>query len=372
MAYFDWSANYPVNEEVLKTFLEVERKCRGNANSIHREGKESFGIYKIYNQKMLDLLGLSEREYEIIYTSSATESNNLVIQGVYKAYQGLGNKIVASEVEHSSINASLSSLKDEGANIVLVPSTSEGTIDLEKLEDNLDSSTILTCLTSVDGELGFLEPIEKAQELVEKKTNGFLLVDATQMIGKFKMDFSKFDFVSFAPHKYGGIIGTGILVKRKGIVLSPLLHGGSSVSIYRSGTPAIGLIASTVKATEIALNNQKNNYQKTKEMQRYLIEGLQNTDGILINSSLENPYILNVSIQNKKGNEVVKELDKRGFEVSQKSACSIPNTPSKPVMSVYHDKKRATSSFRISLCDLNTEEEVASLLKAIKEIANGR
>lgn len=371
MAYFDYSANYPVNDEVLEEFVRVEKEARGNANSIHQEGKESLRLYEEANQKVFSLLHLNPETHEIIYTSSATESNNTVIKGVFTSYLGNGNKMLASEFEHSSTNAALSSLKDKGTEIELVKSDEGGKIDLRDLSMKLTSNTILTCLSMVEGELGAKQPTEEVQRLVHESTNGFLLVDATQALGKFDVDLSKYDFVSFAPHKFGGIIGTGVLIKRKDIILSPLLNGGSSVSIYRSGTPAIGLIASVAKALEIALAKQSENEKRTRDLWELFFKTLGKPRNILVNSFAENPFVINLSIPSLKGGEIVKKLDQYGFEVSQKSACSIPNTPSKAVMSVYHDKRRALSSFRISLSSLSKEEDVISLANCIKDIANG-
>lgn len=371
MAYFDYSANYPVNDEVLQEFVRVEKEARGNANSIHQEGKESFRLYEEANQKVFSLLHLNPETHEVIYTSSATESNNTVIKGVFASYLGNGHKMLASEFEHSSTNAALSSLKDKGAEIELVKTNKDGTIDLNDLSDKLDPHTILTCLSMVEGELGTRQPVEEAQRLVRERTSGFLLVDATQAIGKFAVDLSNYDFVSFAPHKFGGIIGTGVLIKKKDIVLSPLLNGGSSVSIYRSGTPAVGLIASVAKALGIALANQEENEKRTRVLWELFFKTLGKPSNIEVNSFVGNPFVINLSIPSLKGAEIVKKLDQNGFEVSQKSACSIPNTPSKAVMSVYHDKRRALSSFRISLSSLSKEEDVVSLANCIKDIANG-
>ncbi len=372
MIYFDYSANYPVLDETLNEFVRVEKEARGNANSLHDEGKQALHLYEEANAKIFSLLHLDPKVYEIIYTSSATESNNLAIKGVYRSYRGLGNKLLASEFEHSSTNAALASLLDSGAEVNLIHSTSKGEIDLEDLKNHLDSKTILTCLSYVEGELGTIQPVEKAQQIVHENSHSFLLVDATQAIGKIPTNLSCFDLVSFAPHKFGGIIGTGVLIKKKSIVLTPLFHGGSSVSLYRSGTPAIGLIASIAKALEIALARQKENFQKTKELQSLFLSSIRDEKGILINSSNENPFIINLSVLSIPGSEMVSLLNKRGFAVSQKSACSIPNTPSKAIMSVYHDRKRALTSFRISLCSLTKKEEVLALVDAIKEIINGK
>ncbi len=372
MAYFDYTANYPVLPEVLDEFRRVELLARGNANSLHEEGRKSLELYREANEKIFALLHLNPNVYEAIYTSSATESNNLAIKGVFSSYGGAKSKIVASEFEHSSTNAAMASMVTMGAEASLVRSLPNGKIDLNDLANKVDEDTVLACLSLVEGELGAIEPVFEANQIVHERSSGFLLVDATQAIGKIPCDLSSFDLVSFAPHKFGGIIGTGVLLKKKNIVLTPLLDGGSSVSIYRSGTPAVGLIASSAKALEIALANQEKNFQKTKSLQMLFLSSIKGVRGLQINSFDENPFIVNLSLPNKKGNEMVSLLNERGFYVSQKSACSITNTPSKVIMSVYHDKQRALTSFRVSLCSLSKEEDVLALGNAIKEIADGK
>ena len=372
MPYFDYAANYPLSEEVLATFSNVESERFGNANSLHEEGKKSLVVIKEANKRILSLLSLNEDEYEVIYTSGATESNNLAIKGVYRSYLGNGKRIIASEFEHSSVNATLSYLLSDGAEIVLFKSCQNGKIDLGDLAAKATSNTILACLSYVEDELGAIQPIFEAQKIIRERTAGFLLVDATQAIGKIPCNFTSLDLISFSPHKFGGIIGTGILLKRKEIVLSPLLNGGSSVSIYRSGTPPTGLIVSSAKALELAIIEQKENFKRTSKLRDLLLASLPSEKRIRINSFSENPFTINLSIEGIKGAEIVKRLDEKGFEVSHKAACSIGNTPSKAIMSVYHDKSRAISSFRISLCSLSKEEDVLSLGQAIKEIVYGK
>ncbi len=372
MVYFDYAANYPLSKEVLDVFSKVETERCGNANSLHREGKKSLSLIEEASKKILSLLSCDEDEYEVIYTSSATESNNLAIKGVYRSYSGFGKRIIASEFEHSSVNATLSALLNEGAEIELIKSLPNGKIDLADLKSKASQNTILTCLSYVEDELGAIQPVFEAQEIIKARTKGFLLLDATQAIGKIPCNFGSFDLISFSPHKFGGIIGTGILIKRKSIVLSPLFHGGSSISIYRSGTPATGLIASSAKALEIAINKQKENFETTSKLRDLLLLSLPKDERIKVNSFNENPFVVNLSLEGYRGADVVAKLDEKGFEVSHKAACSISNTPSKAIMSVYHDKNRAKSSFRISLCSLSKEKDVIALGKAVEEVINGK
>lgn len=366
MIYLDYAANHPVRKEVLEEFIKVEERYYGNANSLHNLGKESLSFFEEMNSKFFKLLKLDPNKYEIIYTSSATESNNMVIKGIYSSYGGYSNLFLSSQFEHSSINSPLAYLKDLGANISLINTDKNGKCSIEDLKEKLKNKPILTCLCAVESEVGTIQDYKDFQKEINK-SDGFLLLDATQAIGKINFEFNGYDFISFAPHKYGGIIGTGILIKRKDIVLTPLHHGGKSISLYRSSTPALGLIASSIKATEIALKEQEGNFNKVKELSDYLVNELKKIDNIRINSFLENPYIINISIKGKKAYESVEYLNKNGICVSQKSACSLINTPSKVINAIYHDKQRAMESFRISISELTKLDEIKTLIKTLGE-----
>ena len=134
MIYLDYSSNHPVDDEVLDTFVSVEKKYYGNCNSLHQAGKESLDFYNRINDSVLSLLHLDKNEYEVIYTSSATESNNTVIKGIYESYNGFGKSMLASEFEHNSVNAALSYLKDKGADIELVKTDEDGKMSISDLK----------------------------------------------------------------------------------------------------------------------------------------------------------------------------------------------------------------------------------------------
>lgn len=366
MIYLDYAANYPTKKEVLDTLVETELNYIGNYNSSHKEGIKSKEKYNLLNSQIKNILSLND-DFSIIYTSSATEANNLAIKGICASYSGFGKKILLSEEEHSSINGTLGYLKDNGFIVEFIKTLNNGQIDLDDLKNKLTDDVILVCVILIDGETGLIHDYKKISEVVKLGKNAHLLVDATQAIGKYRIDFSCLDLVSFTPHKFGGIIGSGCLIKRKSTILTPLFHGGESDSIYRSGSVPLGIIASIEKALELAYNQLDENYKKVSEINEYILNELKKIKKIKINS-FSNPYIINVSIDGISGSKSVAFLNEHDICVSQKSACSIKNTPSKIIMSIYKDKKRASSSFRISLSELVTLFEAKELINVIKEL----
>lgn len=365
MIYLDNAANRPVKKEVLEELLKVESEYQGNSNSVHEAGSLAHKKYLELVKETFSLLNLDEDEYDLIFTSSATESNNLAIKGIYESYQGFGNTFLSSEFEHSSVNATLAYLKDKGANISLISTKEDGKLSLEDLKKKLNNDCLLLCLAMVESEVGTLQGYKKVQESL-KGSQCRLLLDATQAIGKFPLDLNGIDMISFGGHKFGGICGTGILLKKKDVILTPLFHGGKSESQYHSGSMPLGLFASFVKALSLAISSEKENYAYVKKLSDYLRSSMLEIKGIELNSFEGNPYINNFSFKGTPGWKIVNYLSEKGICISQKSACSVPQTPSKVINAIYHDKQRALSSFRISLSEDNTKEEIDILLNAIR------
>lgn len=367
MIYLDYAAHCPIRQVALDAFARAETACTGNANSLHALGRAAKEIFRSSNQRILELLHADPEVYEIIYTSSATESNNLAIQGIARAYSGIGRHILVSEYEHTSVNACLAALKNDGFEIEFVRTRSDGTIDPDDFRKKIRPDTILAVLILIESETGAMQDYRALSEIAASHPSLHLLMDATQAVGKFPIDVSCMELMTFSAHKFGGIIGSGCLLKRKSTVLIPMIYGGKSNSIYRSGSIPVGLIAATCAALEQAYQTMEESYQHARRLQKLFLEEVRPMAGVLVNS-FENPYIINLSLSNRSGADTVLRLNEDGFCVSQKSACSVANTPSKAVMAIFHDRRRALSSFRISIGANTTEEEMRMLIHEIKEI----
>lgn len=365
--YLDYAANTPVDDEVLKTFNNATLKCFANPNATHGLGVE-------VNEKIIkttdEIINLFKEntclddDMEIVYTSGSSESNNLAIKGVAQTYKENGKHIISTFLEHSSVSSPLSYLKEQGYEIDIVGITSDGRVDLEELKRLIRDDTILVSVCYIDSEVGNVQPIREIAELVSQYPNCFLHVDATQAIGKTEVNFSGVDLISFAPHKFNGLNGFGGLLKKKDIVLEPLINGGTSTTIYRSGTPVIGQICALEKALELTFNNFKKRYEYVNKLNEKLRSKLLSYDNVKINTvSKNNPYILNVSVNGVKAVDFKKKLEEYGVCISIKSACTVTITPSRIVMSMTHDRKRAFASWRISLSHLVAEEDIDKFLE---------
>lgn len=361
MIYLDYSANTPAAPTVLAAFCQTELAYIGNPNSVHCAGREAQSELARITASIAALLGADPAE--IIYTSGASESNNLAIKGIAQASRHTGRHIISTALEHTSVGGSLTALQQQGYEVDLVDIGRDGTIDLEQLQDLLRTDTILVSICAVDSELGTVQPIGQVAQILKDFPNCRLHVDATQAVGKTELVLDGVDTVSIAPHKFYGLNGSGLLLKKKGLVIEPQIHGGTSTTLYRSGTPALALAASIEQALQLALTHQEERVRYVRSLNDHLRRALLRYPQVRINSPEGAvPHILNLSVQGVKGTAFQQALSERGVCVSVKSACSTEGTPSKAVFAVSRDRKNALSSWRISLSHLTTQGEIEEFL----------
>ena len=366
MIYLDYSANTPADPSALDAFLDTERRFPGNPNSNHPAGLAAREALAAATDSIADLLHILPSE--IICTSGASEANNLAIKGIARAQRHSGKHIISTPLEHPSVSGPLTYLQEQGWEIDLVEIGRDGKIDLENLKELLRPDTALVAVTAVDSELGAVQPISEITKLLKNYPNCRLHVDATQAVGKIPFSFDGIDTASFAAHKFYGLNGSGMLYKRNDLIIEPLIHGGSGASLYRSGTPTLGLVRALETALCLALPAVPERYAYVKGLNERLRAALEQYPAVRINSPADAvPHILNLSVQGVKGTRFQQALAEKGVCVSVKSACSTDGTPSRAVFAVSRDRKNALSSWRISLSHLTTEEEIGAFLEAFDE-----
>lgn len=368
MIYLDNSATTMVDDRVLETFNKVCKNYPGNSNSLHSLGIKSKELEDYATEKISNLLGV--KPSEIIYTSGASESNNTVLKGVASKYKNRGNHIITTPLEHSSVLETCKYLESKGFIIDYVKIKENGLIDIEDLEKLISDNTILVSIAYVDSELGIKQDIDTISKIVKKYPKCYFHVDATQAIGKIKVDFTSIDFLSMSGHKIFGIKGIGLLVKKENIAIDNLIHGGKSTTIYRSGTPALPLICSLMKALELIIPNIDNNYKYVTTLSNKLKDNLKKYDKVHINSTENSiPYIINFSIIGIKPETFIHAMEEEQIYISTRSACSTSDI-SLAVDSLYHNKEISKSSIRISLSYKNTLEEVETFIEKFNKIYN--
>jgi len=365
MVYLDYSATTPTNSEVLDSFVKCSKEFIGNPNSLHTLGVKSLNIIESATKQIANLLNVNVNE--IIYTSGASESNNLAIKGICEKYKNRGKHIITTPLEHSSVYGPIDYLKEIGYEVDYVKIDKNGLVDLDNLKELIREDTILVSIASVNSEIGILQPIEEIGKLLKQYPKCFFHSDMTQAIGKVNINIENVDLISFSAHKFYGIKGIGILIKKEKLELTPLINGGKSTTIYRSGTPCTPLIISISKALRLALNDLQRKYKYVEELNKKTKEELRKLDKVRINSNdLCIPHILNISILGIKPETMQHALEKYEIYVSTQSACSDSSSKSKAVYALTNDVDKATSSIRISLSYLTTNEEIKYFIEKFK------
>lgn len=367
MIYLDYAAATPVDKEVLSRYIEVTNKYFANPNSSHRLGQEANNIIQEATKKIASSLKIDPDE--IIYTSGASESNNLAIKGIAERYKNFGRHILISSLEHNSIVSSATRLQEQGFEVELLPINQEGLIDLNILKNKIREDTILVSICTVDSEIGLKQPIEEIGKILKNYPNCHFHTDATQAMGKIPLDLQNIDLLTFAPHKFYGLTGIGVLIKKKNTSLRPQIDGGKSSTVYRSGTPETANIAALETALSISLATRKERYRIVEELYNSLKEKLLTYPKVTINNTKNSiPYTLNFSIKGVKAIEVQQQLEKNKIYVSTKTSCCPIATPSKLVYALTKDKNKASSSIRVSLSHLTTKKEIEIFISIFDKI----
>lgn len=366
MIYLDYSATTPVNDEVLETYTNACKKFIGNPNSLHRLGFEANQIIESATNQIAEILGV--KPSEIIYTSGASESNNTVIKGVCEKYQTRGKHIITTNLEHSSIYGPLSFLQNKGFEVDFVNLDKDGMVDLEHLESLIREDTILVSISAVNSEIGLRQPIEAIGSMLKKYPKCLFHTDITQLIGKAKIKLDNVDLASFSAHKFFGMKGVGVLVKKENVSLEPLIHGGKSTTKFRSGTPALPLIVSTAKALRLACTNLDRKYEYVQDLWFYLKDELSKIKDLVINSNNECiPHALNFSVLKVKPETLLHALEEEDIFISTQSACSSNTTRSRAVFALTNNEEVSLHSLRVSISYVTTRDEIDKFIAVLKD-----
>lgn len=369
MVYLDYSATTPVDSEVVRTFTKVCEDYWANPNSLHKEGVKANSLIDAATNQIANILGV--KPSEIIYTSGASESNNMALKGICLKYQNRGKHIITTDFEHSSIYGPISYLQKQGFDVDFVKTLDNGKVDIEHLKSLIREDTILVSITAVNSEIGIIEPIEEIGVLLREYPKIFYHVDMTQSIGKMKINLKDIDLASFSAHKFFGVKGIGVLVKKENINIEPIIHGGKSTTIYRSGTPATPLIASISKALRLVNTDMDKHYSYVKDLNERVRKELSKYELVRINSPEDAlPYILNISVLGVKPEVLLHALEEDDVYISTQTACSSKTDESKAVLALTKDSERSKSSVRISLSYKTTEEEINEFLKVFDKCYN--
>ena len=361
MIYLDYSATTPVTYDVLESYNKATREFMGNANSIHSLGVKSKVLLNSATKQICELFDIEENE--LIYTSGATESNNMAIKGVALQYANRGKHIIVSKLEHPSVYSVVSYLETVGYEISYVNNDSDGLIDFEDLKRLIRPDTILVSICAVNSETGVKQPLKTIRQVIKKANpNTIFHSDMTQAIGKIPVHMQDVDMASMSGHKIFGPKGIGFLYKTNKVNIVPIIHGSGKFNELRAGTPPLPLIVALSKALRIALTDLEKKEATVKQLNEKVCDGLSKLDGIVLNKTKYSiPHILNISLMNVRPETLIHALEEDEIYISTNTACSSGDL-STAVMTLYNDKVRATTTVRISLSYVTTNEEIVKFL----------
>jgi cysteine desulfurase len=369
MIYFDNAATTPTLKEAEELFLRLNGQYFGNPSSSHAFGREANRLLEEARKKILSFLKVEDHD-SLLFTSGATESNNLAIKGTALHYQNRGRKIITSAVEHPSILNAVKELQKYGFEIVVLPVNSKGQVERDTLKNAMDGNTILVSIMAVNNEVGSINDLQGLSEVVHTFPKALFHVDATQAIGKISLPYEMADLLSFSGHKFGAFKGCGGLVYKSNIVFEPLNSGGEQEKGFRAGTVNMPAFVSMAAALEIALRDLDKNYQSVGVLQGFILQNLLETNEFELNSPRDGlPYVLNLSTTRKKASVVLEALSERGIFLSSVSACSSKGEPVSYVLTaIGKSKAEASNSLRLSFSPRNTLEEAKTFMTAMTEI----
>jgi cysteine desulfurase len=371
--YFDNHATTPMDPRVLQAMLPYFTEKFGNAASRnHAFGWESEKAVDNARKQVADVIGANPKE--IVFTSGATESNNLALKGVAEMYAEKGNHIIAPATEHKAVLDTCKKLEKHGCRITYLPLKADGLIDLDQLRDSITDKTILVTIMYANNEIGVINPIAEIGKIA--KEHGIIFaVDGVQAVGKVPVDVQKdnIDLLSISGHKIYGPKGVGALyVRRRNprVQLSAIIDGGGHERGMRSGTLNVTGIAGLGKACEIAQQDMPKEAERMRSLRDRLRKGLEaKLDEVFINGSTEHrlPNNLNMSFAYVEGESLLMGIN--DIAVSSGSACtSATLEPSYVLKALGVGEDLAHTSIRFGLGRFNTEEEVDYVVDKLTQV----
>lgn len=373
--YLDYAATTPMEFQVMETmmrFLTLNGTFGNPASRSHQFGWKAEEAVDIARNQIAELINADFRE--IIFTSGATESNNLAIKGIADFYRTKGNHIITSKTEHKAVLDPCKYLESKGFNVTYLSPLKNGTIDLKELKEKINEKTILVSIMHVNNETGIIQDIQSISDICTYHGVTFH-VDATQSIGKLHIDLKKLkiDLMSFSAHKIYGPKGIGgLYVRRKPRVrLSAQIHGGGHEKGMRSGTLPVHQIVGMGMAYHLAKKNINNDYKNLINLRNYLWNGLKNIEEVYLNSNIKHgaPHILNISFNYVEGESLIMAL--KNIAISSGSACTSASLePSYVLRALGVKDELAHSSIRFSIGRFTTKQEINYTIQTVHKAIN--
>ncbi|KAL7269037.1 cysteine desulfurase [Rhizina undulata] len=368
--YLDMQATTPTDPRVLDAMLPFFTGLYGNPHSrTHAYGWETEKATDAARENVANLIGADPKE--IIFTSGATESNNMSIKGVARFYKGKKRHIITSQTEHKCVLDSCRHLQDEGFEVTYLPVQNNGLVDLKQLEEAIRPDTALISIMTVNNEIGVIQPMEEIGKLCRSK-KVFFHTDGAQAVGKIPVDVNRWnvDLMSISGHKIYGPKGIGACYvrRRPRVRIDPIISGGGQERGLRSGTLAPPLVVGIGEACRIAKQELQYDHKRISALSKRLQDGLLAMEHTSLNGDPDSRYpgCVNVSFAYVEGESLLMAL--KDIALSSGSACTSASLePSYVLRALGNSDENAHSSIRFGIGRFTTEQEIDYVLKAVKE-----
>ena len=370
MVYLDNSATTRQLDEVTKAMMENAQCDYGNPSSLHRMGLKAEKSVKQAREQVTREIGDG---FQLYFTGSGTEADNIAILGGVSANRKKGNKVITSKAEHPAVLESFKALEEMGLQVTYLDVDAFGKIDLDQLQSELNQETIFVSLMLVNNELGTIQPIEEVCRLIRQYDKIVFHTDAVQAFGKMKMrSLSSVDMVTVSGHKIHGPKGIGALALKKDVKLKSPVYGGGQESGIRSGTENVPGIVGFGLAAEKAYEEFSEHIQEQSRVRKYLMDGILIEIGdVRINSPEEKDCIssiLNVSFLGTRGEVLLHMLEEKEIFVSTGSACSSKKRGESHVLKAAGlSPSEIEGAIRFSFSRFNTIDEMDYVLSELKK-----
>ncbi|MCY8090137.1 cysteine desulfurase family protein [Bacillus sonorensis] len=371
MIYLDNSSTTKPYPEILQTYEQVSQRFFGNPSSLHLHGVEADQLLNEARQQIKT--ALSVNGYDIVFTSGASEANNIALKGIALAHSQKGKHIITSSIEHPSVTESLEQLKTAfDFDITYLPVDRDGRVSLDQLEKAIRKDTILVSIMHVNNETGVIQPVEDIGKIVKRTSRAYFHVDHVQGINKVPLDIARadIDLCTISGHKFHGLKGTGALILKEGMSLFPLISGGKQQNNRRAGTENTAGAVALAKAINLSSKDYAEYIEEMKSAKENFIKQLKEIKDVILNTPEEGsaPHIINFSVPGIKAEVLLHMLEERDIFVSTTSACSSKqHKPSKVLLAMGKGEQAAASSIRISMTYRGNKEIVEPFMTALKE-----
>jgi len=370
--YMDYGAAMPLDPRVIEVMMPYFAQVYGNPSSVHSFGQEPRRALEDSRSRVAQLVG-AKTPGEIVFTSGATESNNLAIKGVAYRNRNRGNHIITTTIEHMSVLNPCKHLGKEGFETTYVPVDRQGVVNLEKLEEAINDRTILMSVMYANGEIGTIQPVKEIGKIA-KDHQVCLHVDGTAAVGKVPVNVEEeyIDLLTISSNDMYGPKGMGALYIKRGTKIQPIIHGGGQEGGLRSGTENIPAIVGMGKAAEIAQAEMESEGKRLSQLRDRLIGGvLENVTDSHLNGhpTKRLPNNANLRFSYIEGESLILSLDMLGIQVSSGSACTSKTLePSHVLLALGLAHEEAHGSLLFTLGKQNTEEDVDYVLEVLPNI----